>query len=60
MGLNVNISKTKYMLVSTSEMRRNLYSLSIEGNSFNAVNKFTYLVDIKDNEGCIYTTHDKI
>ena len=61
MELNVNISKTKYMLISASERRRNLYNLCTEDNSFDAVNKFRYLGNMIDNEGSINTTiHDRI
>ena len=49
MGLNINISKTKYIVISASERRRNVYNLWIEDNSFVAVNKFIYLGKMIDN-----------
>ena len=63
MGHNLNISKTKTieMLVRASERRRNLQNLFIADNSFDAFNKFRYLGNMVDNEGCINTTiHDRI
>ena len=50
------------MLISASE-RRSLYNLTIEDNSFIAVNKFRYLCNMIDrpNVGSInMTLHDKI
>ena len=61
MGLDVNINKTKYMVISTSERRRNLYNLFIEDNSFDAVSKLRYLGNLIQNDESINTTtHDWI
>ena len=49
MGLNVNIIKTMYMLISASGKRRNIYNLCIEGNVFDEVNKLRYLGNMIDN-----------
>ena len=52
-GVECSISKTKYTLMSVSERKMNLYNLRIEGNSFNAVNKFRYPGNMVDSEGSI-------
>ena len=52
-GLNVNIRKTKYMLITTSQRKMNLYKLCTEGNLFDAVNNFRCPGSMVDNEECI-------
>lgn len=40
---NVNINKTKYILISTSETRRIIHNLYVEGELFEAGSNFRYL-----------------
>ena len=59
--MNVNVSKTKYTLISAVERRINLYNLCLEGISFYGDNKFRYLDNMVDNEKSINTTiYDRI
>ena len=60
MRLNGNISKTSYMLTSAPEKRKKLYNQCIQSNSFDAVNKFSYLGNMIHDEGHINTTIDRI
>ena len=49
------------MIISARERRRNLYNSCLDGNSFDAVNKFGHLGHMIHNAGCINTTiNDKI
>jgi hypothetical protein len=42
-GSEINESKTKYMITSTSENRRKTQDLKVEGKSFMGVSNFKYL-----------------
>ena len=50
MGLKVNVGKTKYMIVSPSEMRRARRDLQREHKKIEGVMKFCYLGNMIDNE----------
>jgi hypothetical protein len=49
-GLEINESKTKYMIMSTSENRMKTQDLKIEGKSFMGVNNFKYLGNMLSND----------
>jgi hypothetical protein len=49
-GLEINESKTKYMIMSTSESRRKTQDLKVEGKSFMGVNNFKYLGNMPSND----------
>jgi hypothetical protein len=49
-GLEINESKTNYMIMSTSESRRKMQDLKVEGKSFMDVNNFKYLGNMLSND----------
>jgi hypothetical protein len=49
-GLKINESKTKYMIMSMSENRRKTQDLKVEGKSFMGVSNFIYLGNMLSND----------
>uniref|UniRef100_A0A8D8LL21 Craniofacial development protein 2 n=3 Tax=Cacopsylla melanoneura TaxID=428564 RepID=A0A8D8LL21_9HEMI len=50
LGLEINVNKTKYMVMSTDENRRKPNQLEIGTNKFEGVTHFKYLGDILDHQ----------
>ena len=58
LGMEINEKKTKYMVISTYEHRRNAGDLRIANKTFEVVQSFQYLGNItsntNNNNKCIY------